>query len=1270
MTQKFTSMKALLLLVLLPCAPLAHAQKDINTYKLPATIQAGDYSQVSVLVKWNADKKQQARGRATLSVLGVDIIASKALAPSRLVQKNATWRGPFQSPSKIDIGLYERIVLQPGQNIEDIINKLYASGNFELVEPEFINKMSFTPNDPNVVQQYYLDLINAYEAWDVTKGSEEVVIAIIDSGGDLNHPDLAGNIYTNPDEIAGNGIDDDNDGFIDNTSGWDFVGEDTLNVFNSNFVGDNDPNLKQTGSVGVLTHGVWVAGCAGASANNGVGMAGVGYRSKLLFTKHTADNQRTNSLSVYFGYDGILYAANTLTADNVSRKIINASWGGSFRSQIAQDIITYVSLDLGCLVVAAAGNENSQDPHFPSGYDYVLSVAATTQTDVKATFSNSGYTVDVCAPGVSIFSTQYNDTYGSVQGTSFSCPIVAGAAALVWAHKPELSALQVSEVIRASADASIYGANISLLADKLGKGRLDIQRALQYTGPSVRVSNPRLLGVGGGSPVLGQTSNLSLDFTNYLSPTTSGLTVTLSSSSTLVSIATPQQSVGFLGTNQKTSKIFPVTIAQNTPENLEVNIKISIQDGAYTDFQVITFSVNPSFLDIDENQITSSISSRGRIGFDDPTNQGKGNGFVFNEAPVLYEMGLMMGSSSAQLSNNVRGINGAFDQDFSPIDPIKKIVPGEKSNAEVYGSFANGSSLTNASLQVFYRSYVRKEAPYNTFIILEYKIKNISTVPLTGFRFGLFADWDISGNGAQDAAAWNADKKIGYVFPKVSNDLPHAGIQVLNQNANHYAIDNNQSIANNPFGLYDGYTDEEKFASLSTERAAAGITSAQGNDVSHVVSASPVFIGVNEEVTIAFALHAANNLEELLTSAAHADTLYNRAFTLDKPLATVAPACYGNTASLEATASNAVKWYTSFTGGETIGEGNSFVTAPLFSDTTFYAANAIDGYESVRTKVNVTLKAKPLITSSGPNVFCDGQSLNLQVPEADEYLWSTGATTRSIDVTTAGTYSVTVKDISLGCENTSLPLTTTVLPAPPVSISAQGATTICEGLGVTLSAGVADSYLWSTGETTQSITATTTGDYTVQVRDNTNGCTSTSSAIPVTVLLVPDESFTTSTDLIVEESISFTYAHPDAVLWAWDFGDGATSDQQNPTHTFAAIGAYTVSLTVTYANGCQNQFEETLDIVTSLSEAAAAFPVQVYPNPARERIAVRAQFIRAATGSVELINPQGVVIRRKTMARQENELIQSFELSDLPAGIYLIKVSDEKDLVMRRIVKY
>lgn len=1188
-------MKPLLfLLLLLASSTVGHAQKNESVYRLPANIQKSEYSQASVLVKWKTAKKQNARGRSGLSVPGVTILGTKALAPAQLAQKNASWRGPVTSQSRIDIGLYERIALLPGQDIETVINRLYASGNFEFVEPEFAHKMSFTPNDPRRAEQYYLDLINAYEAWDVTKGSESVVIAIVDSGGDLDHPDLAANIYSNPDEIAGNGIDDDNDGYVDNKNGWDFVGADTLNIFKSDFIGDNDPNLKQTGDPGVLTHGVWVAGCASAKADNGVGIAGVGFNSKLLFTKHTADNQDPESLSVFFGYDGILYAANTLTADNISRKIINCSWGGSFRSQIAQDIITYVTLDLGCLVIGAAGNENSQAPHFPSGYDYVLSVAATNESDVKASFSNTGYTVDLCAPGVSILSTRYNNVYSSVQGTSFSCPIVSGAAALLWAHKPELTALQVSEQIRVSADVSIYSKNTAGQADKLGRGRLDIQKALAYNGPSVRASNPLLKNIDGGSPVLGASSILSLDFTNYLSSTSGGLSVTLSSTSPFVTFSEPQKTIGFLNTNQTIGKTFPLTLAQNTPENQQVNIKISIQDGAYSDFQVISFAANPSFLDIDENQITTSISSRGRIGFDDPDNQEKGNGFVFNEDPVLFEMGLLMGTSANQISNNIRGIEGKFDQDFSPLDAIRKIVPGEKTNSEVYGSFINGSTPAASTLQISYRSFVRKEAPYDKFIILEYKIKNISTTDMNDFRFGLFADWDISGNGAQDASAWNAEKKIAYIFPKVSNDLPHAGIQVLNRSANHYAIDNNQAISGNPFGVYDGFTDSEKFTSLSTPRNEAGTTTPEGNDVSHVVSATPVTIGANEEVTIAFALHAANNLDELLTSAAHADTLYNTIFPLAKPVVSVAPVCYSQPANLTATGTGTIKWYSSFTGGEPIASGSALLTANLFNDSTFYAADAFETYESVRTAVPIQVKANPLVRSSGATTLCEGNTITLTASPAAEYLWSNGATTQSIDVSSEDAFSVTVKEPSLGCESTSEIISTTILPLP-------------------------------------------------------------------TAL------FESSSSFIENDPITFTDKSTGAASWFWDFGDDETSAEQNPTHTYVDAGQFNVQLTVFTEDGCSDTHTETLDVITGL-EYQSLFPVSVYPNPALQNVTVQAS-VTHTSSRLELLNAQGARLRAHTLPVLNGSVDYTLSIANLPSGVYILKIWDGETFCIKRIVK-
>jgi subtilisin family serine protease len=162
-------------------------------------------------------------------------------------------------------------------------------------------------------------------------------------------------------------------------------------------------------------------------------------------------------------YEGMLYAATH------GARIINCSWGNYNRSSIAQDIITYVTHDLNCVVVAAAGNSNLETPIYPASYDYVISVASSTSTDERASFSNFGSTIDIMVPGLGILTTAYDDAYYSDSGTSLSTPMVAGAAALVWSKFPTLSALQVAEQLRVSADENIYANNPAYLY-KLGKG--------------------------------------------------------------------------------------------------------------------------------------------------------------------------------------------------------------------------------------------------------------------------------------------------------------------------------------------------------------------------------------------------------------------------------------------------------------------------------------------------------------------------------------------------------------------------------------------------------------------------------------------------------------------------------------------------------------------------------------------------------------------------------------------------------------------------------
>lgn len=1198
MTVKMRRIAGFIISMLLLTSSFGQGKLPVKRFSLPQQATSADYENGVLLAKLkpafrNLASSTSSNGR-TASLPDVTI---KSLTNPGLVKQNYSARGPFASnESKIDMSLYVKLFVGPGTDIEKKINELYATGYFEIIEPNYSAKIDFEPNDPSSTPalQYYLVLIRAYDAWDISKSDASTVIAIVDSGGDLDHPDLAPNLYTNPDEIPNNNIDDDGDGYKDNVNGWDFIGADTANVFNSNFIGDNNPQLMQSGDNGALGHGVWVAGCASAATNNGIGIAGVGFKAKLLFTKHTADNQRVSAPGIFSGYSGILYAAQTLTADNVSRKIINVSWGSAFRSQIAQDIITHVTLDLGCLVVAAAGNANINSPNYPSSYDYVLSVAATDKADAKAGFSNYGSTVDVTAPGVSIFTTAYNDNYGIVNGTSFSSPITAGAAALVWSKNPTFTPLQVAEQLRVSADNVDSESSVSF-KNLLGRGRINIKSALTLSLPSIRASKPKLLNALGNAAELGQESFLTMNFTNYLKSTSNALSVVASSTSPFVTFSQNQVQLGIIGEGGTLRNTFsPVKLVINpgVAENALIQIMLTFSDGVYSDFQFIDIIANPSFITVDDNTITTSIANTGRIGYDDPDNQKNGVGFVVNDNQLLFEMGLMMGTSSTDLYNNVRGINSGFDQDFVKVTPIKEIVPGLRSTSEIFGSF---SPSTLSTLLISYRSLAMREAPNDKFVILEYTLKNTSAAAITNFRFGIFADWDISDSGAKDAAGWNASRQIGYVYPKQSTSLPHAGIQVLNTTALYYAIDNSQTIAGNPFGLYDGFTDAEKFTSLSTSRTVAGETTASGNDVSHVVSINPVTIPSGGQVVLAFALHSANNLTELLASADAAKILYNQTFTAPRPIVADLESCFGSAATLTASGATTFKWYKNFTGGTALQTSAQFTTGNLSHDTTLYVSNADQPYESVRTPARVVVKANPAIIASGSSQFCDGGSIDLSVAAADVYTWSTGATTQKINVKNAGNYSVTVKYNALNCTSVSSPFTVKVNPKPSAA-------------------------------------------------------------------------FTSTDNLFTGNLITFTDQSTGATSWLWNFGDGSTSSSKNPTHQYPNAQNYSVSLTVTAANGCRDIISKPFDVITGL-ERSPAESVGVFPNPVSNYLTIQLPE-KFRNARLVVINVQGQQVVHVDL-ELDSEGKQNLFVGSLANGMYLVRVNSEnRTFTCRVIIKH
>ncbi len=348
----------------------------------------------------------------------------------------------------------------------------------------------YTPDDPRFNLQWYIEKIQADYAWDLwqdkTPGDSIILIGIVDTGIDYLHPDLKESLFINPGEdidgdgritaVDSNGVDDDGNGKKDDFMGWDFAGK------NSDAPHDNDVRPPHAGEGAVLSHGTHCAGIAAATADNGIGIAGVSFRSKIIATKHSYDDDL--EYPVYLngtGYDGILYCAK-MGAD-----VINCSWGGrGYSLYFDKYLLKEVTEKYNAVVVCAAGNDNDEDSdpddhngnHYPSSYERTLSVAATTSSDNKASFSNYGKLIDIAAPGVNIHSTIHDNagSYASWPGTSMASPVVAGSYALLKAWFPDSGNTWLTEKLLSTAD-NIDDVNASY-AGKLGSGRVNVYNAI------------------------------------------------------------------------------------------------------------------------------------------------------------------------------------------------------------------------------------------------------------------------------------------------------------------------------------------------------------------------------------------------------------------------------------------------------------------------------------------------------------------------------------------------------------------------------------------------------------------------------------------------------------------------------------------------------------------------------------------------------------------------------------------------------------------------
>lgn len=1168
------------------------AQEKQPYFQLEPHITSRDYQPGVMLLKLKPEYKSAltATNSRTKAVSKLkQILGVREVRPVIPPKSSVKARQQRQKPATIDVTAMQVIYFNPEVPIEEAVNQMYETGMVYYAEPAYVYKTHYVPDDPLVSRQYYHEVIRSYDAWNITRSSEDIVIGIVDSGIDPNHPDLIDKKAINEDEIPDNGIDDDEDGYIDNVWGWDFIGDD----INSGEQ-DNDPSEDEEEGT---SHGTLVAGCAVAEADNGTGIAGVGFNAKFLVTKHSYAGDTANS--IYAGYQGIAYMADQQV------DIINLSFGGPGRSQFVQDLIDYAVLDQGCLVVASAGNDGTEAANYPAAYHHVLSVAATDADDLKAGFSNTGYTVDLSAPGTGILTTAIGGNYLTVQGTSFASPIVAGAAALVKAVYPEMSGLQIGEILRVTADSSLYQ-QANNPQNQLGKGRLDIVNALTQQFPSIRIQNSMIANTDGNTPQEGDTVVVSADFVNYLWPSSGALTATMTTFNSYVQILQNQVQLGSIvmgdSASNETSP-FRFVISEDTPENTSIDLLITYNDGDYTDYEYISILVNPSYLNIQENRIATSISSRGRIGYQDNSldERAEGLGFIFEETNLLFEMGLMLGTSADQLSDAVRSEPDQNpENDFRSLEKIRRQQPGRYAYSEVIGSFDDsGARSASSHVTVGFRSMVWIEDPDDNYVIVQYTIHNDGEDSLKNFYAGLYADWDIGAGGGEDRADWDSINNLGYVYSAPEEARLFAGLQELSGRPNYFAIDNDNNIENSPFGVYDGFSNEEKFRSLSEGigREQAGFSTDSGNDVSHTVASGPYEIAPGDSIRIAFALHGALSMEELLTSAAAAQDQYDDIFQVSEPIAEAVSVCYGDSVILQASGGNSYRWYASKSGGEPLSTASGFQTGAITKDTVFFVANVEDTLESVRTEVPVTLALDATIQVEDGTSLCGTQTVELSVAQADAYLWSTGEITRSITINEAGDYFVQVQNDSLRCVAVSDTITIQQFEEP-------------------------------------------VADFQVELAQG---------------------------GVYERQNVQFTdQSEGEVTHWFWDFGDDSTSTVQNPEHIYEEAGAYEVKLTVTNADGCSSTVIQTLDVVTDVEDAQTANHAKLVPNPASGQVTLQLK-TALAPATLTLIDAKGRIVKSMQFQQPVHEV--KINLAGLAPGAYLIQwVGEEKTYVRRLLV--
>ena len=599
----------------------------------------------------------------------------------------------------------------------------------DICEPVYVGRITAEPDDPLIKEQQMLTTIRAFDAWDVEEGSDSVLIGISDSGVYQEHEDLAASLFLRSGEVPNNGLDDDGNGFVDDYHGYNFCTPDDGTAPGNTF-------NKSEG------HGTGVAGICGATVNNGIGVAGVANKCKLVPMKTMPDNIP----GIVYGYESIMYCALN------GIQVVNCSWGGLSKSCINESIIDYATAR-NVAVVAAAGNHGTSAPFYPGAYVNVLNVGVSDPDDNVVGMTGHGPTVDIMAPGQRTFTTSNDGTYGGFCCTSGSSPIVAGVVGLVLSQRnasgsPLYTAAEATARV-ASNVAVVDWASIPENVDArlLPKGRLDAVLALQ---PASNEQRLEILEVTATSTALdtrwaaGDTVSIEVKARNDLSPflfdrMTVDEVISTAPAAALSLNAPLEISVG---RQIARNEIFFIPAVQavvqrdtDTTEYLSTTLHTQGEDEQQQQLNVdIPLTPAPAFRTLRNNVLTLSVGDRARIGNTDLA-KGQGDGFTYGAfCGQLYEGGLMV-AANGRVVDGVRGVRQTNDH-FSPTKRFTRPEP-------LTSIVTDADAPDSMRLDVEITQNVRLADADSGLFVIDVTVRNLSDTVLTDVSVGWFYDWDL-----------------------------------------------------------------------------------------------------------------------------------------------------------------------------------------------------------------------------------------------------------------------------------------------------------------------------------------------------------------------------------------------------------------------------------------------------------------------------------------------------------------------------------------------